>query len=500
MRTDELAIVKTDDLAIERYTRKPLPTLRDIIAVLFRQRWSMLAAFVLAVIAMAVSGVWIPKYEAQMKILALRQRSDAMVTPAANAPAEFNNDEVSEEDLNSEVELLNSYDLLRKVVLAAGLSGQPISPVGGANEVRVAEAVRKLSKDLKIDPVLKTNVISIEYQARNPEMASKVLNALAAAYMEKHLEVHHPAGEFKFFDQQMEQYKQGLNQAQTKLTDFTKGTGVVSAGLERDSALQQADNFDSTARQAQTTLLETQQRIRALQAELQSIKPRITTAVRDSDNPQLLEQLKSTLLNLQLKRTELLTKFDPTYPLVQEVDQQIADAKAAISAEESKPIRDETTDQNPDYQWVQAELTKAQADLSGLGARAAAASATAAKYHEEAEHLDQNMVVQQNLLQDAKTQEDNYLLYEQKREEARISDALDQRGILNVSLAEQPVAPALPKRSPMDMALLTLLLAGAFSLTIAFVLDFMDPTFRTPDELAGYLGAPVLAALPKGGE
>ena len=88
-------------------------------------------------------------------------------------------------------------------------------------------------------------------------MAEEVLKALAAAYTEKHLEVHRPSGEFKFFDQQTEQYKQGLNQAQDKLTDFTKGTGVVSAELERDSALQQADAFDSTARQAQTTLLET---------------------------------------------------------------------------------------------------------------------------------------------------------------------------------------------------------------------------------------------------
>ena len=50
--------------------------------------------------------------------------------------------------------------------------------------------------------------------------------------------------------------------------------------------------------------------------------------VRNSDNPQLLEQLKSTLLNLELKRTDLLTKYEPTYRLVQEVDQQIADAKS----------------------------------------------------------------------------------------------------------------------------------------------------------------------------
>ncbi|MGD0471269.1 MAG: Wzz/FepE/Etk N-terminal domain-containing protein [Terriglobales bacterium] len=500
MRTDELAVMRADDLTIERYTRQPLPTLRDIIAVLFRQRWPMLAAFALVVIAVAVSGVWVPKYEAQMKILALRQRSDAMVTPSANAPDQFSNDQVSEEDLNSEVELLNSDDLLRKVVLTTGLAGQSGSSADSGSEVRIAKAVRKLGKDLKIEPIRKTNVISVSYQARDPQVAEEVLKALAAAYMEKHLEVHHPSGEFKFFDQQTERYQQGLNQAQENLTDFTKGTGVVSAELERDSALRQGEDFDSTARQAQTALLETEQRVRALQAQLQSIKPRMTTVVRNSDNPQLLEQLKSTLLNLELKRTELLTKYEPTYPLVQEVDQQIADAKAAIGAEENKPIRDETTDQNPDYQWVQAELTKALADLSGLKARAAAAAAVAAKYHEEAQQLGQNEIEQDNLLQAAKTQEANYLLYTQKREEARISDALDQRGILNVSLAEQPVVPALPKRSPLSIALLTLLLAGTFSLSTAFVLDFMDPTFRTPDELAGYLGTPVLAALPKGGE
>jgi uncharacterized protein involved in exopolysaccharide biosynthesis len=500
MRTEELAIMKTDELGIQRHVQQPLPTPRDIIAVLFRQRWPMLAAFALIVIAVAVSGVWVPKYEAQMKILALRQRSDAMVTPSANAPDQFSNDQVSEEDLNSEVELLNSDDLLRKVVLTTGLAGQSGPSVNSEGEVRIAKAVRKLGKDLKIEPIRKTNVISVSYQARDPELAAKVLKALAAAYMEKHLEVHHLSGEFKFFDQQTERYKQGLDQAQEQLTDFTRGTGVVSAEIERDSALHQADDFDSTARQAQTTLLETEQRVRALQGELQSIQPRMTTVVRNSDNPQLLEQLKSTLLNLELKRTELLTKYEPTYPLVQEVDQQIADAKAAISAEESKPIRDQTTDQNPDYLWVQAELTKAQADLSGFKARAVAAAGVAANYHEEAQRLGQNEIVQDNLLTAAKTQEANYLLYVQKREEARISDALDQRGILNVSLAEQPVVPALPKRSPLAIALLTLLLAGTFGLSTAFVLDFIDPTFRTPDELAGYLGTPVLAALPKGGE
>ena len=83
-----------------------------------------------------------------------------------------------------------------------GLSGTSGSATDPENEVRIAKAVRKLGKDLKIEPLRKSNVISVSYQARDPKMAEKVLQALAAAYMEKHLEVHRSSGEFKFFDQQ----------------------------------------------------------------------------------------------------------------------------------------------------------------------------------------------------------------------------------------------------------------------------------------------------------
>jgi uncharacterized protein involved in exopolysaccharide biosynthesis len=491
--------MRTEEIAIERYTRQPLPTLRDIVSVLFRQRWVMVTAFIVVVTAMAVSGLWVPKYEAEMKILVQRQRSDAVVTPSANAPAQFSSDQVSEEDLNSEVELLNSNDLLREVVLTEGLAPKPAAAGDRASEIRIAEAVRKLGKDLQIDAVRKANVISVHYAARDPEKAAGVLSALALAYTEKHLEVHRPMGELKFFNQQTAQYKQGLDQAQEKLTDFTKGTGIVSADTERDAALKQSDDFDTAASEAKSQVIETQHRIAALTAQLESVQPRLTTAVRTSDNPQLLETLKSTLLNLQLKRTELLTKYAPSYPLVEEVDQQIAEAQGSISAEESKPLRDETTDQNPNYEWIRSELTKAQADLSGLKARAAASASVARQYRAQARSLGQAGVVQQNLLQDAKTQEDNYLLYVQKREEARISNALDERGILNVALAEEPIAPALPKRSPISVAFLTLALAVTVSFSAAFTADLIDPTFRTPDELAGYLSAPVLAALPKGG-
>ena len=491
--------MKTEGIIeFEPYTPPSLPTLRDLVAVPFRHRVAMLVAFALIAAAVAASGAWVPKYDAQMKILVQRQRSDAIVTSSPNAPTQYSGDEITEEDLNSEVELLTSDDLLRKVVLSTYLDGKPALVPDNANERTIARAVRTLSKDLKVDAIRKTHVISISYQSRDPQAAAQVLRTLAAAYTEKHAEVHRPSGEFKFFNQQAEQFHQGLQRAQQKLTDFSQQSGVVAAQLERDSALQRADDFESSAHQFQATVADMEQHIRALQTQLQSMPQRLTTAMRTSDNPQLLQQLKSTLLNLELKRTELLTKYDPSYRPVQEVEAQIADAKSAISQEESKPIREQTTDENPDYLWVRGELTKAEAALGGLKAHEAAATAISRQYRESAERIDQDGVVQDNLMRDVKVQEDSYLLYVHKREEAAISDALDRRGILNVALAEEPIVPALPTRSPLYAALLTIFLATSGSFVTAFVVDLMDPSFRTPDEVARYLGTPVLAVIPKG--
>jgi len=60
--------------------------------------------------------------------------------------------------------------------------------------------------------------------------------------------------------------------------------------------------------------------------------------MRDSDNPQLMQKMKAQLLELQLNRTELLAKYEPSYRPVQEIDQEIAETKASIAAEDKAPM------------------------------------------------------------------------------------------------------------------------------------------------------------------
>jgi uncharacterized protein involved in exopolysaccharide biosynthesis len=120
-----------------------------------------------------------------------------------------------------------------------------------------------------------------------------------------------------------------------------------------------------------------------------------------------------------------------------------------------------------------------------------------AKNRSVADKLGNHAITQEDLLRNVKTAEEKYLLYANKREEARIGDALDEHGILNVTIAEQPTVPALPTRSEWRYGLLGLALAATVSTGLAFAADYLDPAFRTPEEVVMYLGAPVLASLPR---
>jgi hypothetical protein len=117
-------------------------------------------------------------------------------------------------------------------------------------------------------------------------------------------------------------------------------------------------------------------------------------------------------------------------------------------------------------------------------------------FNSKAHELEQQGLVQQDLLRTAKTNEESYLLYRRKREEARIADALDRNRILNIAVVQEPQPPTLPANSRFLFALVGVALAALLSFVVGFVMDFMDKSFRTPAEVASELNIPVLAAVP----
>ena len=475
------------------------PTARELAMVLFRHRKLFVVVsglvFILAVVY-AFAGA---TYRAQVRVLVRRGRADPPVTAQPNAPPDFSRVEVTEEELNSEVELLKDDDVLRRVVEANDLAAhdwlrwlRPHEEPGA----RVQRAARRLSDRLKVESIKKTNLIAVSYDAPDPQLAVNVLQSLSSVYLEKHMQVHRPAGQLHFFDQQTGESRQQLEDAQGKLLAFTKSHGVVEAAQERDLVLHRLDAVEASYRQTQVEISETERRVRELNAEVAELPERSTTQVRTADNPELLRALKASLLDLELKRTQLLTKFEPSHRLVQEVEQQIVQAKSAIAAEGAAPVRDETTDKNVNYEWAKAELQKARVGLEGLEARRLTTSRELSDYRGLARQLGEDAIAQDDLTSSKDAAQENYLLYVKKREESRMGDALDEGGIVNVAIAEQPVVPALPVWPAGGVIFVGFVVAVTTGTAAAFTTDYLDPALRTPEEVLTCLEIPVLASLP----
>lgn len=473
--------------------------LRDFVAVLFRHRRVLVISFFATLLAGVIAGFLAPhEYSAQAKLLVKRDRYDPVVTAESGVQQRAART-MTEQEVNSEVDLLKSRDLLQKVVLETGLHERKSESLlqfleDDDPQARMAEAVDKLEENLETEPPNKSNLIRITYRSSDPQLAAKVLNTLSSLYLEKHLAVHRAPGTYEVFKKEAEKYHNRLLELQKKLADFNDKERLISAVAEKDSSMLKLADFQASLDETRAAISATQQRIQALREQAASTPKRTVTEVRSPAG--LIESLKTALFTQEQKRTELLQKFAPDYRGVKDIEKQIADTKAAIAQAEAKPVQEETTDGNPTYHWIDSELAKATSELAAQQARARTTERIVRSYRNRALDLEKKGITQQQLLRAAKEAEDNYLLYSKKQEESRMSAALDQSRILNVAIAEAATVPSFPASSASTKLLLAFLLAILVSLGLVFVVDFFDPSFRSPTELAELTGLRVFAAIP----
>jgi uncharacterized protein involved in exopolysaccharide biosynthesis len=159
---------------------------RDVVAPLFRRKrlilFSFLGVFALLVAAVLAAGA---KYESHVSILVSRERQDPLVTSQATGQLMGSVTPLTDEEVNSEAELLVSSDVLQKVVLANGMEksqGKSVMDLfhpGETDQDRAARAVRGLARKLKVETPTKTNLIEVTYSAGNPNRAYGVLKSLS---------------------------------------------------------------------------------------------------------------------------------------------------------------------------------------------------------------------------------------------------------------------------------------------------------------------------------
>jgi uncharacterized protein involved in exopolysaccharide biosynthesis len=462
-------------------------SMSDVASLMFRHKRLLVVCFFTVVFLSIGVALLLPrKYEASVKLLVERDRSDTVMSGDRASAYQGPPQEVSEADLDSELELMRTDDILRNVVIKTGLAGH------NPSEREIDKAAVQLKQDLHIEPISKSNIIGVTYRSTNPRTSADVLNTLVALYLDKHLQIRRSGSEYAFFNQQAEIYKDKLAQVEKQLA----AVNIVSPELTLDQMVQKQADLKASSAETSAEIAETQRRIASLRELEKNTPQRLVTEKKTSDNPQLLQDMKGTLLSLELERDQLLAKYQPTYRPVVDINKKIADAKAAIALQESQPIREETTNQNGAYDWIRTELAKSQAQLQGLLGKQSADDSILSSNNQNLHTLDASAIAQQDLLRQAKTAESNYMLYTQKREEARISQELDAKKLLNVVVVQGAAIPTIPVHQRTKIILAGIIAAALLSLAVVLFSDFFDPRFRSVHELATSLNVPVLAAIP----
>ncbi len=471
------------------------PELKKVGDALLRRKVVFLSIFFGVFLAATAYVVSMPKkYEAEMKLLVKNERQELVISPDSNTNT-VHSAEPSETDINSEIEMLRSSDVLRTVALKTGLAKPEPGSVQAAGEVSpvsLDKALIGLEHDLSISPVKKSNIIDITYSSKNPEVASALLRNLADVYLESHLKLHGAPGTYAFFEGQANAYKDRLKVSEDALKAFQqKYSSLVLPDQDQALTTRSVDS-QASLEDVDAQIADYQHRIAQTQKSLAALDPRVVTSVRTSPQAQLIANLNQTLVELRNKRTDLAVKFRPDDRMVLEVDKQIADTTTALNDAVKENSAEKSTDVNPVRQNAEKDLVSDQVALSGLLARRASLAHVAGTYKGQMLSLADLSIQHDQLTRQVKENEDNYLLYEKKREEARIAESLDQQRITNVAVVQSPTTPVQPSSPKVKLdILLSAILAAFLASTAVLILEFTDPKAADTLRPRRYLAAAV---------
>ena len=450
---------------------------RSMVAMVRRRRSLLFTVFVAVFAVVFVVGLLLPpKYSSSMKILVRSAPTDMVSTPQRADGVTLGT--VSEAEVNSEVEFLTSYDLLREAVVKNHLAHDGLLSRGNEQE-NIDRAVRKLGKALVVTPVRKANIIEVEYADRTPALAAAVLRSIESGYLEAHLRAQSTPGGYGFFKAQTGHYQDELTRSQAALAGFSRQQNIVNLDQQRSLLTGTLTERESSLQQCDATVAQLKQEI--VQSELLQARlaPRQETLSRSGVNQYSVDHLTALLAELNNRRAQQQSKFRDDDPFLKETDAEIAATQSALAKARTTEEFERATDVNPALQSVQTALATKRVDLAGWVAKQAVLRQQIRSDTEMLNHLSDVSGQYDLLTSQVQQARENFVDYGRRREQARVSDILDQSKITNVVVAQEPTESQIPSQSRLLLNLMLGLVLAAFaSIAVVLASEYVLPALR----------------------
>lgn len=409
---------------------------RLAIEALFRQKTLFISLILLILTAtIAVTLIMKKQFKSEMEFLVQSSRSNSIISADRSSAAPT--PDVTEQQINSEVQLLESEDVIGAVVDPQWSTSSRQNRTDA--EIKEHEAkISKFLKHLTLETSRKANVITVTYKAATPALAATTLDQLAAAYLARRKQITRPPGTSEFFAEETKRYKDTWDRATAEMVKFQQANGLVSVPDMEEAISQQIINTQNELRAAQASQAETEQRVQESAKLVAQVPQRQPTQQRLTPNQGAVQQLQSILVQLHNRRTELLNRYQPSDRLVTEVDRQIADTSEALARIGKLRATEDTSDVNPAWQQVRTGQVQAIVEKRAIESRIASLESDLSKLHQQLTEI-QPLSSKFNELQAQVDQaRNNFEIFSQKRDQSNIEDAMDEHKLVNIAIAETP--------------------------------------------------------------
>jgi uncharacterized protein involved in exopolysaccharide biosynthesis len=483
------------------------------------RRWVVAVQVGLAAFGIVALGSLLlpPVYQSTAKVLVQSNRAQLLVSPGLqedpNQPSAVNNP-VTEEDLNSETELLYSPYLVRQaltggprptsdslVTRAVGLMQSIWSlPVAGYDALhRVASptpldvAAAKIEHHLAVSVIKRSNVIEIAFSSHDADWSRDFLSRLLSRYLELHARISHDPAAEKFFETQRLLLETRLHSAQEKLRSAQMQTGITEVSVQEQALITQLYAAQAEYHKTNAALDSAKQQVGSIQAQMAKTPQRVAKESRVVQNL-ALQQLKPQVLQMEAERAELLSRYQPTSERITEIDAKLAAARKILERENHTEVQETTTDVNPTWSALDEDLANAHNQVASLTATQATESKQMDGLNQQLKNLASDGLEIDRLQLTVDSYKQAFLAYVRKGEEARAADALNRSRILNVTVVEDPVKPVQPTSPNMPINLAVGLILGlALGVAAAHWTEMHDPRICSAAAIAELTGLPTVA-------
>ncbi len=483
---DPLSLARSYGYAQNPYANAGMPPndngLLQYWPVLRKHRWTILATIIIVVtLTTIVTLRTTPIYEAVGRIAIGHENNDVLGFKGSGES--FSSDDYDYNvALDTQVKILQSdaialetaktlqLDKTAAFLSKAAKSADPLQ-APSADPLQEAALMGFVQGGLKLTVIPKTRIIEIHFSNPDPQLAAKVVNTLVNVYVEQNFKTKFDSAmqTSDWLSKQLSDLQLKVETSQEKLVRYQKEHGILGIDEKQNIVTAKLDELNRELTSAEADRIQKESKYRLAL----SGNPELIAA---SDANSLLSKLRQQESDLRTQIAQAEVQLGPAHPRIRELNNQLTQVQASLRSE------------------IDKLGGRIRTDFQAASQRQSMLHAAMEDQKQQANKLNENAIEYSLLKRDVDT---NRQLYEgllQKLKEASVSAGLKSSNIRVVDVARVPLAPAKPDKRRNIMLALAMGLVGG--VVLAFLLEAVDNTVRTPEQATALSSLPALGIIP----